>query len=219
MLFIKYGVNFMKKKLLVIFIISSAICLLSCKNTSDPDARYVGRWGEATLEEDYHPDIYIYNGDGVPLPTDFPYHDISSLNSTDITACSDRGYGCVVIIDMDGKCSITRNDLLFLKDFSERERYDIYYYGTSKIQMFIDLNFELCSYEKEAGVFYIVASSDIEEFSPVYGNPYAAHCIWNEEQEQLFRNGTTDIFYSNLFTNISYFAEMTKLYRDGSLTE
>lgn len=176
-----------------------------------------GTYGCIELQSNYHADIMIYNGDNEPMPSDFVYREIGSVGADALSVQGDSGYGCIVILDRKGQCEMSEEDLVYLKQFSETNRYDIMYYGTARLEQFVQLKYEKSAYETDRGLFYLVACNDIMEYNAA-GNPYACHGLWTDEDESCVEEDPEYIQYGVIF-NLLYGAREVAKYEESKMED
>ena len=162
------------------------------------------------LKNDYYADIMIWNCDSVKFLKEFAYREIDDISEQTLTKTGNAGYGCVVIIDRNGSCELTKEKTELLKKFSESNHYDIFYYGTKNLDVFVETKCIKEIYETDRGFFYIVSDSEIMEYNEA-GNPHAAHGLWTDEEEKMASESSGFLQHS-LLSELAYFAKKAEAF-------
>lgn len=165
------------------------------------------------LDKDYNADLMIWNADGVELSEKLNYSSIEGNDLEGLKTKANSGYGCIIIINRNGSIELTGNMVQTLKEFSEANHYDIFYYGTKDNDKFIEHKLVKSFLESDRGFFYIVSNKDVGEYNAA-GNPNAAHGLWDTQHEELQAEDTAFLQY-DMLNDLCYFAQKAENYKTG----
>lgn len=201
----------MRRLVRILLILAGALMLSACRE--EPTEEYNPA---QILAEEYHVLAYVLNGDGISFDEAFQYVELSEIDQEVIKADETYEYGCIIILDREGNCELTNDQLAFMRSFADEYRYDVLYYGTKYIPMFVEHGYEAEAYDTDWGVFYCPSGREVLE-ADEYGNPYAIHAFWRTTEESIAKADTTGKFYPNsVLDNIIYQADKTRRFRAES---
>ncbi len=182
--------------------------------------RETDSWGMAgyakELKNIYHANIYVY-GDDAAFPEEFVYTRLTEISKASLMAGEQYGYGAIVILDLSGRCMLTDEALLALREFSETERYDILYFGRSLLDDLVRLGFVKKVQEDECGLLYRVSCVGEEEPNEL-GNPYACHGIFLQEDMEFCQEKPDYVLYRAL-SELQYLAQEAAKFRETGIEE
>ena len=130
----------MKKKILITSIISiifiSVVVIIAYVNgffyrPSEQQKRYMRELNEANAV------VYFYGNPTPGKEIDINYFKVEEF--TDETIGYKEGnydYHAIVLLDFDGKMDLSNEELLLIKDYCEKQHYDLLYYGTAHMDQF-----------------------------------------------------------------------------------
>lgn len=130
-------------------------------------------------------DIMVY-GDEEHFYKELQTRRIDDISEESFSIGKDCGYRAIFIFDRSGKCKLTDEQLLFIKNACEVEGVDMYYIGKQYLETFQRLKFTT-GYKRggEMSLMYIGSNKvgkHVQQNN--VGNMYAEHGLWREEDEK-----------------------------------
>lgn len=199
----------LKKVILYCSMLIGIMFLAGCDEGNNAEEEMPDYW----LTDQYNACVMVYNGDGIDIPKSIRYTEITEISEESLQVDNTCSYGCVVIVDVEGTCKITKEQLQYLKDFSERERYDVKYFGTKLMDLFVELKYMKEAYDTDAGVFYNTSDRGVKEYNAA-GNPYASHGNWTISDIEDYKEDR-NVLPKRIAAEIEFSARSAEKYRES----
>lgn len=159
-------------------ILGIIVVVLIITRKPEPDGYDLAAEG---LKKEFNADIIIY-GEEIAFRENVDYRRIDKISEETLNSSAEHGYRAILLLDDNGKMSITDDELLLIKSYVEEKGYDMVYIGTQYLDDLVRLGFTVGVDEGARSLGYIGSTHAGKEVQQnEYGNLYAMHGIWTEE--------------------------------------
>ena len=153
-------------------------------------------------------DIIVYGNLKDTKKATINFRRTECLNQESIEGFSPNSYHLVILSDIDGKLSISDEELILLREYCESKHYDMFYVGEAHMEQMVRCGFDtkvlpgecslyFCGYQFKNGCPYTFNGEswiNPEEPDTYYANPYIWLTDIKEEDLEEFQNDSSKLW-------------------------
>ncbi len=156
------------------------------------------------LHVEFEADIIVY-GENPEFRDTVKYRTINEITEEALNYEEEHGYRAIVLFDYKGTMNITDEELLLIKTYVEEKGYDMFYIGQNYLDDFKRLGFTVGCPEGAYSLEYLGSFNIGKQIQQnEFGNLYAEHGLWTEEDENSPTRGDEEIQFRIIILMYDY---------------